>query len=155
MNARNLAVTDMTINEKKKSTHSSQEKKRGRVAIEQWQARARYALRHLDDPIALQKSPLCRLTALERMAKAKYPNSVVSHGRTLNDIVHICLKEIEEELHNHNKVAKLKSFIELTRQGKGVAESSRLLGITPEYASRSLKRSLVQLLAEKLILRLH
>jgi len=129
--------------------------KRGRLAVEEWQLRARYALRHLNDPIALQRSPLCRLAALERLAKAKYPKSVVARGRALHDLLQDCLLEIENELDGHAGVAKLKSFISLTRQGSGVTEASRMLGITPEYASRALKRCLVELLTDKLLLRLH
>ncbi len=33
--------------------------------------------------------------------------------------------------------------------------ASRILDITPEYASRSFKRTLVNLLAEKLVMKLH
>jgi hypothetical protein len=36
-----------------------------------------------------------------------------------------------------------------------VSEASRILNITPEYTSRSFKRTLVNLLAEKITTRLH
>jgi hypothetical protein len=125
--------------------------RRGRLAVQEWQLRARYILRHLDDPISLQRSPVCRLVALERLAKAKYPRSVVARGRALYDLLQDCLLEIENELDGHAGVAKLKSFIGLTRHGQGVTNASRALGLSPEHVSRSFKRELVQLLAEKLI----
>ncbi|MFC1865149.1 hypothetical protein ACFLYB_00335 [Chloroflexota bacterium] len=128
--------------------------KRGRLAVEEWQVRARYALRHLDDPIALQRSPLCRLVALERLAKDKYPQGVVAKGRALSDLIQDCLREIEDELDGHAGVAKLKSFIYLTRKGNGVSRASRSIGISPEHASRTLKRNLVELLTEKLLQKL-
>jgi hypothetical protein len=128
--------------------------KRGRLATEEWQLRARYVLRHLDDPIALQRSPLCRISAVERLAKAKYPNGIVARGRALHDLIQECLKEIEIELDGHTGVSRLKTFITLTRQGSGVTQASRSIGISPEHASRTFKRNLVELLAEKLILRL-
>lgn len=128
--------------------------RRGRLAAEEWQLRARYVLRHLEDPIALQRSPLCRLAALERQAKAKYPNGIVARGRALNDLALQCLQEIEGELDGHTGVAKLKAFVLLTRQGMGPAKASRTLGITPAYASRTFKRNLVELLAEKLAVKL-
>jgi len=34
-------------------------------------------------------------------------------------------------------------------------EASRILDITPEYANRKFKRTLVDLLAEKLVMKLH
>lgn len=129
--------------------------KRGRFSKDEWQLRVRYVLRHLDDPITLQTSPLCRLVALEKLAKAKYSDSIVPRGRALHELALECLREIENELDGHAGVAKLRSFVALTRQGMRVTEASRNLGITPEYASRALKRNLVELLAEKLLLKLH
>ena len=52
--------------------------KRGQVSAKEWQVRARYVLRHLSDPIALQRSPLCCLQALEKRAEANYPHGVVA-----------------------------------------------------------------------------
>ena len=128
--------------------------KRGRPAAEDWHLRARYILRHLDDPIALQASPLCRLAALDRLARSRYPHSIVPDGRALHDVALGCLQEIESELEGHTGVARLRDFVRLTRGGMGVTEASRNLGITPEYASRALKRRLVELLAEKLLAKL-
>jgi hypothetical protein len=123
--------------------------------MEEWQLRVRFVLRHLDDPITLQRSPLCRLAGLERLAKAKYSDSIVPRGRALHELTLECLREIEGELDGHAGVAKLKAFVALTRQGIRVTEASRNLSITPEYASRALKRSLVEFLAEKLLIKLH
>ena len=135
-------------------SRASHPSKRGRPAAEDWQLRARYVLRHLDDPIALQVSPLCRLAALERLARSRYPHSIVPAGRTLHDVALGCLQEIEGELEGHAGVARLRAFVQLTREGMGVTEASRNLGITPEYASRALKGRLVELLAEKLMAKL-
>ena len=129
--------------------------KPGRISAREWQQRSRYVLRHLDNPIALQRSPLCRLRALERLAQDRYARSIVARGRSLNDLAMECLVEIENELDGHAGAAKLKSFTALTRQGKKAVEASRILDITPEYASRSFKRTLVDLLAEKLVMKLH
>jgi len=128
--------------------------KRGRLDATEWQLRSRYILKHLDDPIALHRSPVCRLSKLENMAKAKYPDGIVAHGRALHDLTVQCLQEIENELDGHNSVAKLKEFVSLTREGKGVTEASRLLGMSREHTCRSLKRDLIELLAQKLISKL-
>jgi hypothetical protein len=129
--------------------------KRGRLAIEEWRQRTRYILRHLNDPIALQRSPICRLLTLESIARLKYPSGFVARGRTLHDIAQECLQEIESELEGHNGIHKFKTFITLTRQGNGVSAASRKLGISTEYGCRSFKKELVNLLAEKLISKLH
>ena len=148
-------ASSIKMKTRNRKTDIGQTSKRGRLAIQEWQFRARYALRYLGDPIALQRSPLCRLSAIDGLANAKYPNGVVARGRVLNDLIIECLQEIESELDGHAGAARLKSFIILTRQGKGVTEASRALAVTPEYASRAFKRDLVELLAEKLLIKLH
>ncbi len=135
--------------------NKGQHLKRGRFSREEWHERARFVLRHLDDPITLQRSPLCRLAALENLAKTKYSSSIVPRGRALHELAMTCLQEIENELNGHAGVTKLKQFTSLTRQGKGVTEAGKMLGISPEHTSRYFKRNLVRLLAEKLILKLH
>lgn len=137
------------------TTREVANQKRGRLAIEEWRQRTRYILRHLSDPIALQRSPICRLLTLEKIARSKYPSGVVSRGRTLHDIAQECLQEIEAELEGHTGIHKFKTFITLTRQGNGVSAASRKLGISTEYGCRSFKKDLVNLLAEKLISKLH
>lgn len=128
---------------------------RGRFSKEEWLLRARYLLRHLDDPISLQRSPLCQLVVVEKLAKERYSMGVVPKGRALRDLVMESLQEIENELDGPSGVAKLKAFVTLTRQGLGVTKASRSIGVTPEYASRALKRNLVELLTDKLLIKLH
>jgi len=144
----------MKMRAREKEHTAGQKPKRGRLAVDEWQLRARYVLRHLDDPIALQRSPLCRLVALERLARTRYPDGIVPRGRALHDLTMECLQEIETELNGHAGVAKLKAFVALTHQGMRVTDASRGLGISPEYASRALKRTLVEVLTEKLLLKL-
>jgi hypothetical protein len=128
--------------------------KRGRTPSDEWQRRARYILRHLDDPLALEFSPLCRLPTLESLAKEKYPDSVLAQGRALYSFISECLQEIENDIDGHSGISKLQQFIRLTRQGAGVKKASQVLGVTPSYASRKFKKALVALLSEKLMLKL-
>jgi len=64
------------------------------------------------------------------------------------------LQEIENELDRHVGIHKLILFINFTKRGKGLTAASQAIGIRPEHASRAFKRILVQLLAEKLIVKL-
>jgi len=130
-------------------------KRHGRLSADEWRMRTRHILRHLDDPIELQRSPLSRTTVIEELAKAKYPNGIVARGRALHDFLVESLQEIESELDGHSGVARLKAFMVMTREGKGVTQASRAIGVTREYASRRLKRTTVELLAEKLVVKLH
>jgi len=129
--------------------------KRGRFSKVEWQEGARYVLRHLDDPITLQRSAFCRLPVVEELGKTNYSENTIPRGLALRELALDSLREIENELDGCAGVAKLKAFVALTRQGMGVAKASRALGITPEYGCRALKRTLVELLAEKLLIKLH
>ena len=139
----------MKVGEDKQKSGVRQSSKRGRFSKDEWQLRARYVLRHLDNPITLQRSAFCRLVAVEKLAKAKYSANTIPRGLALREVALDSLREIESELDGCAGVAKLKSFVALTRQGMGVAKASRTLGVTPEYGCRAFKRTLVDLLAEK------
>jgi hypothetical protein len=153
--ARYRMANDIKVPEAKEVFSQPSTLRRGRLAASDWQSRTRYALRYLDDPIGLQISPLSQTAVVDQLAQAKYPNGIVAPGRALHDLLIECLQEIENALAGHSQVAKLKAFIALTRQGKGVTEASRAIGVSPEYASRSLKRILVELLTERLMLKTH
>ena len=137
-----------------KEAGSNKNHKRGRASAQDWQDRARFVLRHLGDPITLEESPLCQIDVLEMMAQSKYPRGIVARGRALNDLLIECLQEIETELDGHSGVSKLKQFVKFTRQGMGVTEASRQIGVTPEYTCRTFKRDVVKLLTEKLLMKL-
>jgi hypothetical protein len=156
LRAQKLDDYEMNIENKLTSTiENIARSNRGRTTMEEWQNRARYVLRHLDDPLALEWSPICHLPVLEKIAKEKYPNSVLPRGRALHEFISECLQYIENELNGHNALSKLKQFVNLIRRGNRVTKSALSLGVTPSYASRTFKRTLVNLLADKLIIRLH
>lgn len=144
----------MTGKRTKKEPAELESSKRGRPGEIEWLDRARYVLRHLDDPITLERSPLCRLVALEELAKSKYPNGTTAKGKALNGLIKECLLEIETDLEGYEGVAKFRAFVKLTREGMGPAQAGRQMGITPEHASRTYKRTLVELLTEKLLFKL-
>lgn len=148
---------DMVTNNNVKLNHKdikNNVSKRGRFSNDEWQEEARYILRHLDDPIILQGSVFCRLPGLEELAKDKYSDNTIPRGLALREVAMDSLRELESELDGCAGVAKLKRFIELTRQGMGVVKASRTLDISAEYGCRVLKRTLIELLAKKLISKL-
>ncbi len=127
---------------------------RGRYSIENRRLQVRFALRYINDPIALQRSPLCRLSTIEKRALAEYPDGVVSRGRALRDLINECLSEIEQELDGLSGVAKLKLFTSHTREGKGLTQASHSIGVSREHASRTFKRKLIELLTDKMLIKL-
>ena len=84
----------------------------------------------------------------------EYPKIYSPKGRALNDLIKECLFEIEKELEGYDGIAKFRTFVKLTREGMGSTQASRQIGVTPEYVSRNYKRTLVELLTEKLLFKL-
>ncbi len=119
---------------------------RGRKDGHEWEGRVRYVLRHLDDPIMLQKSPVARLAVVEKRATETYPNGLVARGQALKELV----KEWLEEVESIASDGPFKNFVLLTTQGDGTMEASRKLGVSPSYVSRTYKKQLVQLLVERI-----
>jgi hypothetical protein len=78
-------------------------------------------------------------------------------GFALRDVILDCLAEIEVEVgtNTNPRLKKLQAFVKLTRKGKGVTEASRIISVRPEYVSRSLKATTIQLLSERLRQKLH
>ena len=119
---------------------------RGRKDRHEWEERVRYILRHLDDPIMLQKSPIARLAVVEKRATKTYPNGLVPRGQALKDLVKEWLEEVESVAGD----GPFKNFVLLTTQGEGTMEASRKLGVSPSYVSRTYKKQLVQLLVKRI-----
>lgn len=140
---------------KNKTIGMNNNKKRGKVSKLELQGHARYVLRHLGDPGVLQGSPFCKFSKVVELGKEKYPTNTIPNGLALKEIILECLQDLENEMDGHFGMVKLKDFITHTREGKGVAEASRAIEVTPAYGCRTFKRRLVELLAKKLLIKVH
>lgn len=120
--------------------------RRGRKSRAEWEAWVREALSNLDDPIALGRSPLARLTFVGQVAQERYRLSVAARGRALRDILRACLQAVGKEIDQ----APLGKLIECLTAGRSQRELARELGISEEHLSRTYKARLVRLVTEKL-----
>lgn len=123
---------------------------RGRKDRHEWDKRVRYLLRHLDDPIMLQKSPVARLAVVEKRANDCYRNQLVARGRALHDLMVEWLEEIESSVGDSASLKQFHDFVVLTRKGIGTVEASRKLKLSAGHVSRTYKRLLVELLVERI-----
>ncbi len=123
---------------------------RGRKDHHEWEKRVRYLLRHLDDPIMLQKSPIARLAVVEKRANDYYCNQLVARGRALHDLALEWLEEIESSVAGSASLKQFHDFVVLTRKGMGTVEASRELKLSAGHVSRTYKRLLVELLVERI-----
>ena len=123
---------------------------RGRKNSHEWEERVRYILRHLDDPIMLQRSPVARSAVVEKRASDYYPNQLVARGRALHDLMMEWLEEVESSVEGSDRLRQFHDFVVFTRKGMGTMEASRRLGMSAGHVSRAYKKMLVQLLVERI-----
>ena len=110
----------------------------------------RYILRHLDDPIMLQRSPVAGLVMVGKRAGESYPNQLVSRGRALHDLVIEWLGEVECSVEESTSLKHFHDYVVFTRKGMGTVEASKNLRLSAEHVSRTYKKMLVQLLVERI-----
>ncbi len=125
--------------------------RRGRKDKHEWEERVRYILRHLDDPIMLQRSPVAKSTFVEKRVKDCYANRLVAHGRALHDLMIEWLEEVESSVDGSDRLKHFHDFVVFTRNGMGTMEASRKLGLSSGHVSRTYKRMLVELLIERIM----
>ena len=61
---------------------------------DQWVSRVGHALRNLDDRSALNRSPLARLSYVERLAKERYSSHVLPRGLALRTVLVACIEKV-------------------------------------------------------------
>ena len=123
----------------------------GRKGRHEREERVRYILRHLDDPIMLQRSPVARSAVVEKRASDCCPNQLVARGRALHDLMMEWLGEVESSVEGSASLKQFHDFVVFTRKGMGTMEASRRLGMSAGHVSRTYKRLLVELLMERIM----
>lgn len=102
------------------------------------------ALCRIDDPSSLRTNPLCRIGAIEDMAKRRYTGSPLSKARALRDVLLVCCERESAEAKD-----PFKTFLELYKQGKPIAKIARKMGRSREHCSRVYRRLAVDLVSDE------
>jgi hypothetical protein len=103
---------------------------------DQWVNRVGHALRNLDDRSALNRSPLARLSYVERLAKERYSSHVLPRGLALRTVLVACIEKVVNDLSSEPALARTCRYLSLLKQGLNCRQISAELGLSREHVSR-------------------
>jgi len=110
-----------------------------------------YCLRHLDDRIMLNRSPLAKRTYMRKLAKKYYVKHVLPCGFALQELLGYCIKKLTEELGNDPILGRHCKYLSLVQKGLSQKQISKELGLSREHVSRVYRPKATELLAEELL----
>ena len=123
--------------------------KRGPITVEDLASRIDHALRNIDNRIELNRSPLLRLAAVEKLAEARFADCIHPGAVALRLILRQAVSETIREMEDDPALLRMRQFLELYASGASVTVASEHLGLSREHCSRVLKKRAVRLVAEK------
>jgi uncharacterized protein YerC len=103
---------------------------------DQWVSRVGHALRNLDDRSALNRSPLARLSYVERLAKERYSSHVLPRGLALRTVLVACIDKVMNDLSTEPALSRACRYLALLKQGLNCRQISAELGLSREHVSR-------------------
>ena len=106
------------------------------------------ALRNLPDRAALNRSPLARLSYVERLASERYGGRLMARGLALREVLGACVDRVLSDLGNEKALHRERDYLELLRDGLSCREASKRLGLSREHVSRTYRKRALQLLTE-------
>jgi len=127
-------------------------KKPGRVPFEMMIPRVASAVRNLDDLIALDQSPLTKLSFVEKHAADQYQNRLCSRGLALRALITESLDDIISET-AANGLVRLHDLLDMLRNGLTISKASREIGLCREHVSRVYAKQAFRLVTERFLSR--
>lgn len=125
-------------------------KKPGRVPLETMMRRVAWAVRNLDDLIALDQSPLAKLVFVEKHAADHYQGRLCSRGLALRDLITESLGEVISETAG-NGLSRLHDLLDMLRNGLTISQASREIGLCREHVSRVYAKQAFRLVTERFL----
>ncbi len=120
-------------------------------SLDVWQQRVEHALRHLGDRSVLNRSPLARLSCIERLSTERYSGHLLPRGLALHNLLITCVERVSNELSNEPVLAKTCSYLKLVTSGATCREISKQLGLSREHVSRVYRKKAIELVTEEFL----
>ena len=124
---------------------------KGSVSLDIWQQRVDHALKNLGDRSILSRSPLSRLSYVDKLAEAKYEGHILPRGLALHEILIECITKISAELSNEPNLARACNYLDLLVKGLSCQEISKQLGLSREHVSRVYRKKAIELVTEEFL----
>lgn len=110
--------------------------KRGPVPFDTWVQRVAWALRNIDDPLMLSKSPLVDLPAVKALAARRYSHSLVPEAYALQEILQVGVDWALAELRGNGKSKRAAEFLSLYVDNPSVTLVAKEMNLSREHVSR-------------------
>jgi CRP-like cAMP-binding protein len=102
----------------------------------QWESRVNYALRNLDDRSVLNRSPLARLTYVEKLARDRYSSHILPRGLALREVLEGCIEKVVDDLNGERRLSRICQYLVGLKQGLSCKQISSEMGLCREHVSR-------------------
>lgn len=116
-----------------------------------WQQRVGEALRQLPDRSALSRSPLARLSYVERVARERYKGRLMARGLALREVLGGCVDRVVTDIANEPPLHREREYLVLLRDGLSCREASERLGLSREHVSRVYSKRALRLLTDEFL----
>jgi len=83
----------------------------------QWESRVNHALRNLDDRSVLNRSPLARLTYVEKLARECYSSHILPRGLALREVLEGCIEKVVNDLSGERRLSRVCRYLTGLKQG--------------------------------------
>jgi len=119
--------------------------------FDMWLSRVSYALRKLDDVSVLARSPLSRLSQVEKVARDRYDGRVLRRGFALRELLIACVEKVTSDLGGEPALSRDCQYLVLLKEGLSCRQISRQLGLSREHVSRVYRRRALELVTEEFL----
>ena len=116
-----------------------------------WDQRVQYCLKNLNNPIALNSSPLIRLAQVERIARTKYKNEGLPRAKALKDVLFLCIDRLVKEMENDSSSIKVARYLKLAKKGMNNSQIAKEMGLTREHVSRVYRNKALNLVTQEFL----
>jgi CRP-like cAMP-binding protein len=116
-----------------------------------WVSRIGHALRNLDDRSVLNRSPLVRITCVERIARERYGNHILPKGLALREVLVECVEKVVNDLSDEPALSRVCRYLVLLKKGLSCKQISAELGLSREHVSRIYRRRALEIVATEFI----
>ena len=104
-----------------------------------------HALRNLDDRSVLNRSPLTRLTYVEKLARERYSSHILPRGLALREVLEGCIEKVVNDLSGERRLSRVCRYLAGLKQGLSCKQISSELGLSREHVSRVYRLKVLEL----------
>jgi hypothetical protein len=115
-----------------------QKRRRGPMGRQEWRRIVSWALRNLDDRIALAESPLGQLRGVTALAEAQFGERCWPEGLAVRELLDRAVETVDDRLRGDAEAADLRAVLRSVVGGETVAQLARRMGLRRETVHRRL-----------------